>query len=93
MPHKRSRGRWGRVAGGSEGKTLFVKKFCLKMIESVAEEKGIRAKEAVDHIVARWEHTGRRPTSDAWMAQMKGPRLGLLKPKMKEGLNIVTASE
>ena len=62
------------------------------MIEKMVEEENIGAKQAVAQIVERWERTGRRPTTDTWR-ELKGRRLGLLKPKMKEGLNNVVANE
>ena len=85
--HMRSKGEVQR-----EGMTLFVQKFCPKLIEKVAQEHDIGAKQAVGQIVEEWERRGKRPTTDAGM-ELKGRRLGLLKPKMKEGLNNVEASE
>ena len=71
----------------------FVRKFCLKLVGQVAETKGVRASEAADEIAEMWLSTGKRPMTDSAAEQLGKQRLGILKPKMKEGLNNMTSSE
>ena len=66
----------------SEGKARFIQKFCMREIERVMEEHEIGAKQAVRELVERWQKEGRRPATDN-----RREKLGILKPKMKEGLN------
>ena len=42
-----------------EGRTLFVKKYCLRTIEEVSKKKNIRASEAVEQTVDEWEKVGK----------------------------------
>ena len=57
------------------------------------EEEGIRVGEAVTKIVMQWEVTGKRPRIDAIRETMSKPKLGILKPRMKECLNHVAANQ
>ena len=57
------------------------------------EEDGISAKEAVRRLAQKWELEGKRPAIDEITEQVsKKEKLGILKPKMREGLNMVGAS-
>ena len=71
----------------------FVRKFCLRLVGQVAERKGIKASEAAEEIAETWLSSGKRPMTDSAGEQLGGQRLGILKPKMKEGLNTMTSSE
>ena len=50
------------------------------------------AKQAVQELVGRWASEGRRPAVDS-SSEAPKEKLGILKPKIKEGLNKVGASE
>ena len=56
------------------------------------EEEEIGAKQAVRELARRWEMEGRRPTADNRENEACKERLGILKPKMKEGLNMIGAN-
>ena len=72
-------------SNASEGRVRFIQKFCLREVERIAEEEEIGAKQAVQELVGRWEREGKRPATDI---NNEAPRekLGILRPKMKEGL-------
>ena len=55
-------------------------------------EEEIGAKQAVRELAREWETEGRRPTTDSNREKPK-EKLGILKPKIKEGLNEVGASQ
>ena len=78
----------------SEGKTRFVQKFCLKEVQRVMEEEEIGAKQAVMELAGKWERDGSRPVSDGISDRaIKKEKLGILKPKIKESLNMVGAND
>ena len=58
------------------------------------EQDGVGANMAVWQIADRWERNGERPVTDDIMdPTIKKEKLGILRPKIKEGLNNVTTSE
>ena len=76
-----------------EARVQFVRKFCLKLVGQMAETKGMKASEAAEEIAETWLITGARPITDSAAEQLGKQRLGILKPKIKEGLNNMTSSE
>ena len=79
----------------------FIQKFCVDEVLQMMTENEVEAMEAVRRLAERWEVDGRRPVIDRCRredhrttgAKSAKSKLGILKPKIKEGLNKVGASE
>ena len=83
-------GRWRRAnrvakAEASEGKTRLVQKFCLKTVEKVAEARGIRASEAVEHIVEKVGENRKGAEIGRMVGKSGGEQVRYFKAKNKRG--------